>query len=426
MTLSEKLNTIDYPRVTPFKAGKADTISKFWDNFIKPTLITENVIRKWCEVLYKYVEDIGVVYAIRTFNDRRENGDKDLRRGFVTTTNRNYSFFYTDNYFSAYFFKMAMDGYIPEYSEFKNMMTSRTFPARFGQSCKSERDRAAYKINGKDPKINGAGYKISHIFDVGTGYSYNNITIGIAQIASRFFPRGNYDDWTPKTDTTGTYYSRNFNIIDESALEYLKAIFLRMTCPLNYILTPKKNMQTTEVKIDKNDIGECIQLQQYAIYQFSKIYGDLYKDFTNRIMLSSEYKLNENSGSYYVGIKYDINSQFKRNIHSLKQNDSNKEVSITLNSNNTPNMTNLLKAECLKAYLFDGLSFRRIEIDVMHIESPARGGGFKAQTLMRSFNISTELKGIFNHLSVEALYKKMMENGLSVHPALELIFSELL
>ena len=424
MTLREKLASIDFPPINSFTTGEAATISDFWEVFVKPHLIPANIISKWCDLLYRYVDDIGVVYAIRTFNDRRENGDKDLRRGFVTETDKNFSFFYTDNYFSAYFLKMAIDGYVPEYSDFKEMMISRKFPARFGQSCSLERIKAAYKIDAKDPKINGAGYKISHIFDVGTGYYNKNTAISISQICSKFFPRGTYDDWSTVTDKTGTYYSR-FLKVDATALPYLKAIFLRMACPLNYILTPKKRLHTTEVKVEKNDIGESLQLQQYAMYQFSQLYGDIYKDFLNRIMLHSAYNFSSNTGKNFIGIKYNIHMD-SESVPKPATIKSNSVTNTSANLSSSVVLTEKLKAECIKAYLFDGLSFRRIELDVMHIDSPVRGGGFKAQSLMRSYKISAELKGIFSNLTLSELHKTMTEKNIELPPAFELMFRELL
>lgn len=424
MTLTEKLNTIDYPRINPYTSGSADTISDFWETFVKPHLIPVNIISRWCELLYRYVDDTGVVYAIRTFNDRKENGDKDLRRGFVTKTDKNYSFFYTDNYFSAYFLKMAIDGYVPEYFEFKEMMISRKFPARFGQSCSLERIKAAYRIDAKDPKINGAGYKISHIFDVGTGYYNNHFTTSISQICSKYFPRGSYDDWITVTDNTGTYYSRDLKV-DESAISFLKAIFLRMACPLNYILTPKKKLHTTEVKVDKNDIGESVQLQQYAMYQFSKLYGDVYKKFLTKIMLKTDLNFSSITGNTFIGIKYDINMDSE----SVSKPVSINTTSVTKEQpklSSSVILTDRLKAECIKAYLFDGLSFRRIELDVMHIDSPARGGGFKAQNLMRSYNLSSDMKGVFGQFSLETFHKKMVDSKVDIPPVFELMFKELL
>ena len=154
MTLKEKINNINIPQINKLNTGKANTLEAFWSDVIQPNLISYNTIAKWCDLLFRYIEDTNVIYAIRTFNNRGENQDKDLRRGFYTNTNQNYGFFYTDNYFSAFFCKMALDNYVPTYTEFKNMFISRTFPARFGQSCKAERDKASFIINYLLPVFN--------------------------------------------------------------------------------------------------------------------------------------------------------------------------------------------------------------------------------------------------------------------------------
>ena len=134
---------------------------------------------------------------------------------------------------------MAFDGFVPNYEEFKNLLISRKFPARFGQSCRTERERAAFDICAKDPGINSAGYKISHIIDVGTGYWNGHYSSSISDICDRYFPRGDYSDWILRKDKYGPFYAREISVPQESK-EYIKAIFLRMACPLNYILTPKK------------------------------------------------------------------------------------------------------------------------------------------------------------------------------------------
>ena len=146
MTLQDKLSFISKPSIPRMTSGEAETIRGFWMEFIEPKLISKEIISQWCNLLYRYIDDSNVVYAIRKFGDRGRNGDYDLRRGFYTLTNKDYSFFYTDNYFSAYFFKMAFDGFVPNYEEFKDLLISRKFPARFGQSCRTERERAAFDI----------------------------------------------------------------------------------------------------------------------------------------------------------------------------------------------------------------------------------------------------------------------------------------
>ena len=195
MTLQDKLSFISKPSIPRMSSGETETIRDFWTEFIEPKLISKEIISQWCNLLYRYIDNSNVVYAIRKFGDRGRNGDYDLRRGFYTLTNKDYSFFYTDNYFSAYFFKMAFDGFVPNYEEFKNLLISRKFPARFGQSCRTERERAAFDICAKDPGINSAGYKISHIIDVGTGYWNGHYSSSISDICDRYFPRGDYSDF---------------------------------------------------------------------------------------------------------------------------------------------------------------------------------------------------------------------------------------
>lgn len=394
MTLEEKINNINIPQINELNTGKANTLEAFWSDVIQPNLISYNTAAKWCDLLFRYIEDTNVIYAIRTFNNRGKNQDKDLRRGFYTNTNQNYGFFYTDNYFSAFFCKMALDNYVPAYTNFKKMFISRTFPARFGQSCKAERDKASFKINAKDPQINKAGYKISHIIDVGSGY-YDGITeYKISDICAQYFPRGIYDDWKEKKDEYGVYFVRELEVPNH-ALEYLKAIFLRITCPLNYILTPKRKFQLNRKKIEKNDIGEDSNLIQYAMYKFSQQYGQYYTEFLKRIMTNQKLPLKDN-GNFHINIEYGFNITSQE---SISQTSSHSSVSKS-NSKTPPlKLSDKKKADCLKAYLFDGLSFRQIESQIMGIESKARGGGFKAQTLMRHYNIPASQKGIFKNLT---------------------------
>ena len=104
MTLQDKLSFISKSSIPRMSSGETETIRDFWTEFIEPKLISKEIISQWCNLLYRYIDDSNVVYAIRKFGDRGRNGDYDLRRGFYTLTNKDYSFFYTDNYFSAYFF----------------------------------------------------------------------------------------------------------------------------------------------------------------------------------------------------------------------------------------------------------------------------------------------------------------------------------
>lgn len=386
MSLEQKLQTICNPRIPSITRGHAETIAEFWEQFVQPKLLSKTVVKKWWNFLKKYVDDDDSVLAIRTYGNGAD-WDRDLRRGFYNLTNSGHNFFYTDNFFTAYFFKMAVDDYLPKYDEFKMLMSSRKFPARFGRSCASERDRAAFSLNGKDPGFATAGYKISHIVDSGNHIWNGRENWRVSDICDRYFDRGEYEDWTIHRDQYGEFYARDLDVLPE-AQKYLKAIFLRMTCPLNYVLTPKKNLHSTEVHVRQNDIGESDELQQYAMAKFHELYGEVYEDYLGRICLERMPDFSFESGNFNVGITYGDN------VDELNQQNQNTGL-----QENRPRRTaspnqfsDQQRAQCLKAYLFEGLSFRNIEIQILGLGQESRG--FRAQTMMRSFNLVNENKGV--------------------------------
>ena len=152
MPLSKELASINSQnRVSQIQSGSDKTIDDFWTSFIEPALPDKNVVIKWFELLSDYVDQEDAVFALRCYGNWGSYQAKDdytLRRGFYNLTDKDYSFFYTDNFFAAYFAKMAVDNYVPTLSEFKTMMQTREFPARFGRSASVERAKAAYSIEG--------------------------------------------------------------------------------------------------------------------------------------------------------------------------------------------------------------------------------------------------------------------------------------
>jgi hypothetical protein len=294
MSLRDKLLSIAQPPVPAMPVGSARTIGDFWTSFVAPLLPKKEIMEQWFELLNAYTKSTDPVFAIRAFSDRQGGQDEALRRGFYNTTNAGFSFFYTDNFFAAYFEKMAMDGFVPSLAEFATMLKNRTFPARFGQCCETERLRAAYDIqgrNGKNPGFGGAGYKIAHIVDSGMNFQIGNEILGMAEICARYFPRGQYNDWT---ECNQEYWVRHLDNLDDQpeAKEILIAHFLRFACPLNYFLTPKpttntRNIHGNQVRVRfvqcdvAPDIAEYTPLQKYAILQFNKLYGPAYKNYFN-------------------------------------------------------------------------------------------------------------------------------------------------
>ena len=282
-------------------AGNYSTIADFYKDFVEPCLPDTNSVIGWTNLLLEYVNQDNAVFSVRQFaNWLKVNNSKglgsnvynpySLRRGFLTEFERSkLKYFFTDNFFAAYFMKMAFDGFVPSIDDLLKEMNNRTFPARFGRYCKEERAVAAFDITGniaKDPGIKNAGYKIGHVIDSGKAYQAFGVTKDLAGICNHYFPRGNYQDWEPN----GQYYRRLVRNLNSDALPYLKAHFLRFACPINYFLAPKpKNNGKIyhEYHVGntiKYDIAELPDLQEYIIGQFHQLYGKVYEDYLKAIM----------------------------------------------------------------------------------------------------------------------------------------------
>lgn len=297
MPLSKELASINSQnRVSQIQSGRDKTIDAFWTSFIEPALPEKDVVVKWFELLNDYVNQDDAVFALRCYGNWESYQAKDdytLRRGFYNLTDKDYSFFYTDNFFAAYFAKMAVDNFVPTLSEFKTLMQSREFPARFGRSTAVERTKAAYSIDGrkgKNPGFTSNGYKIAHVVDSGKGIYSKGLETTIGQVCDRYCGRGDYNDWTLRSDGYGDFYARDLKM-DSDAREFFVAHFLRFVCPMNYLFTPKKDCHVLGVKVYMDDIAECEELQQYAMQQFHLRYGKVYEDFLNRIMLPPDLDL---------------------------------------------------------------------------------------------------------------------------------------
>lgn len=287
--------------------GYSETLQEFWDATIEPLLPQKETVERLMNMLIRYCDEPDAVFAIRAFADWKPDlvepdkknidieGNSTLRRGFLSHTNLGFSFFYTDNYFALYFMKMALNDFVPDYEEFKSMMLTHSFPGKCGPyDSKYEAKKAAYDITGKkgkDPGYGAAGYKLSHIFDAGQGYWLADIgkCVGMAAMCEEFFPRGNYEDWKQENDAGD--YLRYVNIDENRApfiKRWLKAEFLRFTCPLNYVLTPKvgsNRCQESPIRFYKNDIGEDSRFQQYAMLRCSQKYGDVFEKYISHLML---------------------------------------------------------------------------------------------------------------------------------------------
>ena len=94
--LAKKLHSINQPRVAPLTPGSSETVGDLWNDVIVKTLPNKDVVLRWHRVLMEYVERPDAVFAIRGYNTVSRSEDYGhLRRGFLTSTNCDYSFFGT-------------------------------------------------------------------------------------------------------------------------------------------------------------------------------------------------------------------------------------------------------------------------------------------------------------------------------------------
>lgn len=413
-TLEIKLQDIKKPKIKSLGYGKAETLAELWDNLIEQYLPSEQTVAAWNNLLFKYINDDGAVFAIRGYNTFPRHKYDSLRRGFLTNTDKGFSFFYTDNFFAAYFCKMAIDNYCPDYEDFYDLITKRKFPARFGIDTENERKLMAIN-KGKDPGINSAGFKIAHIIPVGKGYYFGGKTNGIKEILERYFPKGERADWKRRTDNTGTYFVRELKVAD-NAKEIIAAHFLRFIHPLNYFLAPKKDLESNHCC---KEIAENNELLKYAQYRFMKKYGQLYFDYLKLIMYNDQINFKDN-GSHVINITYggkeglpdkteatSLSAQSNYNRASKHVNNMETET-INAQEIKVPEAKDIDKIDsdtklliAIKYLCDPSTSFRKLEKEFLHIESKARGGGFVAKKIVNDFGITAEKKGILSIVSIE-------------------------
>ncbi len=361
MTLEQRLLTIDeeIPQITKYQPGKATTIEELWKDFIEPRLPDPKIAVKWFYFLKKYCEDPSIepVFAIRTYGNwknSKEKDDKTLRRGFYNLTDAGFSFFYTDNFFAAYFEKLALMKVDPDnyYEEFKDLMKSRKFPARFPFSKEMHKDpvtgkkvkadvetaRAAYKIDGTNgPDVGFTGlYYLAHIFDTGEGINVNGKNMEIGAILKSFDDRGNYSDWTIHSDKYGNFYARDLKNVSNripnvDSKKLFASHFLRFACPMNYVLTPAtKNHIWDTVRKETGmlergmqlNVGECDELQEYAKKQLRIYYGKnkngkyYFDEFIEAIAVYDDGKIIDDPGKKRINVEYEIGNHPRKNKNS--------------------------------------------------------------------------------------------------------------
>lgn len=312
-----------------------ETIEDFWNDFIEKRLLDPELVLLFNEELYKYIDKPGAVFAIRAYSGtdsekkQKQNNETNFRRGYYTETNDDYSFFYTDNSFAYYFFRMAYDGLYPSAEELYDCMTNHEFYYKYRIHGDYEKGRESeyatiFPIGTRDPEVIKY-YKLAHIYDQGKKYNFYGSVENREYFCDKYFPRGTLNDWK---QTTNNQYIRFLNIPDvdkQKAKEWIKAQFLRFISPMNYFLAPKGQglfnlYWPTETTISI-DVGEDSNLLSYVQQRMHKIYKNDYDKFRNKIFIDQD-TINED-GTKKINIIYSSISLTKE-FSSKKQNSQKK------------------------------------------------------------------------------------------------------
>lgn len=324
MTLEEKILTIASPSIENIKnvgllpTGDDDTIENFFNNFVKPRLPKEDIVKQWHNVLMEYTKKENwpeLSCCIRFGNSggkkkssEGETGYFKLRRGWVTkNTTDNFEYFFADNAFPAFIYKMALDKFCPvNADELRSVFHQHKFPYGFGFMIdKSINEHTGVVVSiAKNPGFLG-NYKLSHIFDAGEFFDIGGNKYGDAGLTGKYYPIGHSDDYRRHADRI-----RRMSISDD-AKQVIVAKFLRFAHPFNYFLTPTKKHHICGEPVYKKDIGEDPRMINYVRWYLKRTYPKEYKEFLERIMWYGDSNGDKKVGSTKIDITYGLSVNSK-------------------------------------------------------------------------------------------------------------------
>lgn len=316
MSLQDELKNIGKTKLDVIKKGAGDTIANFYNDFKhkNPSIILpKNKVIDWYNVMKEYLGTEDCIYVFRYGSSKKNKDSQTLRRGFLTKyLNNDHGYFYIDNDLTVIICNLCINGFVPTFADFRDYMINYKMPVHFTGYSKAELLKAAYPLKLSGVKIGAYGYKVSHIYDVGQNY-YDKVTGKIykmSDIIKVFFPDGNYNDWQVQNGVSVRYDETELNDLKE---RLAKAVFLRLLCPLNYVLTPKIKCHTTSPSVYRNDIGESEEFLAYVREELKKEYGVIYDDFCDLIMLPPKgsdaefFKDVDLTGTKEIKVEYGLN-----------------------------------------------------------------------------------------------------------------------
>ena len=375
----------------------ANSVHEFYDKCIKNTLPDVDVVKGWHDLLKRYIDDPDAVFFVRKYASCKDKAGKwNIRRGFLTVC-ENVKYVFVDNFFAQYFYAMAINGFVPDYHDFKQFVLDRDIP--YGYSVISEERAHQAYLKGPTYPLNRNGWKLSHVFSANNA-DYN---FDYKKVAPILFPIGEYDDFKKQGGSSFPYRSIDICISDED-IKRIKAHFLRVVHPLNHFLTPKTQYQNSSVGI--KDIGEYPEMIDYMKFKLAKRYGSIFTEYMDLILAPGVI-----SSLSLIGLKYGFglgkmgSSSVKPTPKSVISRTGSKptvagrkKVSRT-KTKKLPFTDNQI-ANSIKAYLFEGMSFRVIEHTFLGMPKRTNGGGWAAKSLLEGMGIDSSMKKTFDGKTV--------------------------
>lgn len=318
MTLEEKILKINVPSVSELPnvgslpAGTAATIEDFFETFVRDRLPERDVIKHWHKLLMDYTSDLTKLSCCVRFGNNGtdkasssgEKGYYKLRRGWLTQNDRDdFEYFFADNFFSSFIYKLALDGVKPSVAEVGSLFRQHKFPYGFGFLIdkKVNEYKGVVVAVAKEPGFLG-NYKLSHVFDSGEFFDIGGRMYGDASLTEKHFPIGHSNDFLKNSDRI-----RRMHISDESKA-VIVAKFLRFAHPFNYFLTPAKTRHVCGQPVYKKDIGEDPRMISYVRQYLEKEYPDEHSEFVSKIMWYEDPHAVAATGKERIDITYGMDA----------------------------------------------------------------------------------------------------------------------
>lgn len=394
-TLIDKLKNIDSPKIQSLPQKEHfDTIEELFNNFIKDKLPSTDVIKDWHRLLMNYIDDTtNLSCCVRYGNSgskksssQNESGYYKLRRGWLTRNKSDgFEYFFADNFFSSFIYKMAMDGFVPTLEEFREVFKAHKFPYGFGYKIdkKINEYKGVVVPTAHEPGFLG-NYKLSHVFDsgnffdVGDGKSHKD-----SDLSDIYYPIGHSNDYLSQKD-----HIRIMDISEESK-KVIIAKFLRFAHPFNYFLTPSKKHHVCGIKVYKNDIGEEPLMVNYVKQYLEKTYPKEYKEFLEKIMWF-DVKGTDSTGKEQIDITFgkDVNKSGSKKISKVAKNKHNKYSEDVL-------------LELIKCFLTNNVTYAQLDKDFL--KCPTDRHGNTSYTLIKRLGFVTDDKNSLSHYSIDDL-----------------------